>query len=122
MQFITEHLDIILNVVYALCGVVAAVLGLIIPLVKNSKAKKALQTSLKVLNFIESAVPEAEKFLNYTGAEKKEWVKAQAMKFCVENRIEYTEAQIDEFIEQVITLSKTVNARDKDKRAQQLKG
>lgn len=118
MQFFTEHLDIILDIVYALCGVAAAVLGLIIPLIKNAKAKKALQTSLKVLNFVESTVPEAEKFVNYTGAEKKEWVKAQAIKFCVDNGIAYTEEQIENFIEQVITLSKTVNARDKDKRAQ----
>lgn len=110
-----ENIKDILWIISAVVGILVTGIGFLIPLVKNQKVKKTLIVANKIALFVQTACTEAEKFVNYTGAEKKAYVITQAKEYAVANNINFNEEQVSEMIEQFITLSKLINKREKDK-------
>ncbi len=82
---------------------------------------KAIINSIKTKkwNRLETAVQgyikDAEKFVNYSGEEKKEKVLSWATNFCQDNKIKFDKDKISSMIEELVTLTKQVNQREKDK-------
>lgn len=80
----------------------------------------SIKKTIKEKNWtkIETVLPEfiikAEQFLNYKGAEKKEYVKTQLGLFCIENGIHFDHEKFEKEIDKIVELTKKVNARDKD--------
>lgn len=110
-----ENLKDILWCIGTLVSILGTAIGFLIPLVKNKKAKKALVIAGKIASFLQGACADAEKFVNYTGAEKKQYVMTQAKEWALANHIDFNEQQVSDMIENIITLSKSINKRDKDK-------
>ena len=85
----------------------------------TSKKRKAeaealaakLDTYKKVASSINKLVEEAEKFIGYSGAEKKQYVTTRINQFCIDNNIEYDITLVSSLIESAVNLTKTVNAR-----------
>ena len=59
-----------------------------------------------------SLIIDAEAFVNYSGAEKKEYVLTKANRFAIENKIPFNETELSDKIEELIILSKEVNKRE----------
>lgn len=82
---------------------------------KLSKSKK-LRIISENLNLIQTEIqnqiPQAEKYKNYAGLEKKEWVKNKARIFCADNKIPYDDQLVDDVIERAVKMTKTVNVRE----------
>lgn len=102
----------IITIVSACLGLLATVTGFLIPLVKNVKAKNRLSAINKLTVTLQSLVVDAEKFADFTGAEKKEYVMTKINRYAIENKIPYDEKAVSEKIEELVALSKEVNKRE----------
>lgn len=104
-----ENLEQMITVVSAGLGLIATVTGFLIPLVKNVKAKNKLTALNQLSTLLKSLIVEAEKFSNFTGEEKKEYVMTKANRHALENNIPFDESTVGDEIEKLIDLSKNVN-------------
>lgn len=107
-----ESLREIITIISASLGFFATGIGFLIPLVKNIKAKNKLVSIKKLTSTLQSLIIDAEAFVNYSGAEKKEYVLTKANRFAIENKIPYNETELSDKIEELIVLSKEVNKRE----------
>ena len=112
-----DRLEKIITVVSACLGLIATFTGFLVPLVKSVKAKNRLSALNKLTSTLQLLIVDAEKFVHYTGAEKKEYVLAKASRYAMENNIPYDEQAVSSKIEDLVALSKNVNKREKETNA-----
>ena len=60
-------------------------------------------------------IREAEKFTAYSGAEKKAFVMTKANQFALKNNLAFYEEQVSEKVEELVTLTKQVNIKTREK-------
>ena len=111
-------IDILLKIQEVLAIIIPMMIGILVlisKLTKNLKLRKIAENLVKVEKVVFDYVNNAEGFVNYSGNDKKEWVKTKVNQFCITNKITYKDEIIDEIIENYITLSKTVNKRESEK-------
>lgn len=106
-----SQIEEIITIITAALGLIITITGFLIPLVKSTKAKKSLVAVNKLTGALQNMVIEAEKFVNYSGEEKKQYVMTKAYKYAVENKIPYDENAVSEKIEDLVALSKQVNVK-----------
>lgn len=106
-----SQIEEIITIISAALGLIITITGFLIPLVKSTKAKKSLIAVNKLTGALQNMVIEAEKFVNYSGEEKKQYVMTKAYKYAVENKIPYDENAVSEKIEDLVALSKQVNVK-----------
>lgn len=95
-------------------SLLAAFLTFLLKSIKNGKAKKFLQQTLKITEILQQLIVVAEKFTNYTGAEKKEFVLTKIEQFSIENNMKFDSEQISQMIDTLVDTTKKVNMRTKD--------
>ena len=105
------NLEEIITIVTACLGFVATATGLLIPLVKNVKAKNKLRALNKLSTTIQSLIVDAETHSNFTGEEKKDYVLTKANRYAIDNDIPYDEQAVSAEVEDLVALSKEVNKR-----------
>lgn len=110
-----KELEIILSVSCAALGLLVTSITFIMKFLKSAKAKKICEHVVEVENAVIPYIKQAETFLNYSGAEKKEFVMTKANQHAIENGIRFDEALVSEKIEELVRLTKEVNKRDKDR-------
>lgn len=110
-----KELEIILSVSCAALGLLVTSITFIMKFLKSAKAKKICEHIVEVGNAVIPYIKQAETFLNYSGAEKKEFVMTKANQYAIENGIRFDEALVSEKIEELVRLTKEVNKRDKDR-------
>lgn len=111
-------MDIFLEILKYASGIIAGiitVISLIIPYVKNSKVKKALETAQKIGDAVLPYITEAETFLSYSGVEKKAYVMTKANQFAISKGLNFDVEKVSDVIEKLVSFTKTVNKRDVDK-------
>ena len=69
-----SQIEEIITIITAALGLIITITGFLIPLVKSTKAKKSLVAVNKLTGALQNMVIEAEKFVNYSGEEKKQYV------------------------------------------------
>lgn len=79
--------------------------------VKNKKINKVLEQAEEVTKQIIPYVMEAEKFINYTGEEKKKYVMTKLNQFAITNNIKFEEEETSNKIEELVKLTKQVNIK-----------
>ncbi len=109
-----ETLEKIFAIVSAALGALGTIVGLLISLVKNKKAKRNLAITQLLTNALQDFVVEAEQFTNFNGEEKKEYVMTKANRYALQNKWNFDEEAVSEIVEDMISLSKSVNKREKD--------
>ena len=106
-----------LRLVLTIAGLVLVLLTSIVTFIarnsKNKKVGKAAMNLLAVINATRQFVSEAESLVNFSGANKKEWVMTKVNQFCISKGIVYDEAKVDEILEDYITFSIVVNTGKK---------
>lgn len=110
-----ENLQIILSVAGTALGLLITTATFLLKFIKSTKAKKILESVIKIGNAVTPCVEKAETFLNYTGAEKKNFVMTEAAKFAIAHKIPFDEKLVSDKIEELVKLTKSVNAREQDK-------
>ena len=105
-----EEIQLIISMGGALFSLTVTTLTFV-RMIKNGKAKKAMEKAIKISNAILPFIREAEQFNSYKGEEKKAYVMTRANQFAIENRIPFKEEQISDKIEELVALTKHVNAK-----------
>jgi len=109
MEF--ENLEVVLSLAGTALGFFATTITFLYKFIKNAKAKRVAEQMIKMTSAIIPAIEDAENFTHYSGAEKKEYVLTKAAQFAMENGIKFIPEAISGKIEELIVLSKKVNAR-----------
>jgi len=111
----TNHIREIIVIASSIVGLLATAIPLVIKLVRKSKQWIKERDWNKIASILPSFIVEAEKFNNYTGIEKKEFVKSRLVLFAIKNKIAFDETKFDTAIDNIVKLTKEVNQRSKDR-------
>ena len=106
-----ENLELILSLSGACVGLIVTVATLIFKYAGSAKARKAAEQTIEICNAILPYIEQAESYVHYSGEEKKEYVMTKANRYAIENDIAFDEDAVSEKVEELITLSKEVNAK-----------
>lgn len=106
-----ENIKEFITIVSAAFGLLATMTGFLIPLVKNVKAKNKLTALNKLTTVLQSLIIEAEKFVNFSGEEKKAYVLTNANRYALENKILFDKQSVNDKVEELVALSKAVNIK-----------
>lgn len=107
-----ETLELCIKIIPGICSGIMAVLSVILG-IKQGKYKnlfKGENAKHTVMDILREAMTTVENFANFTGDEKKEYVKTKVNQYCIENNIQYSDELTDENIEKMIDFSKGVNS------------
>ena len=110
-----SDLQIILSEAGAALALLITAVTFLTKFIKSAKAKKAAEELVKLGNAVLPYIKKAESFVNFSGAEKKEYVLTKANQFAIENKMAFDVRQASEKIEELVSLTKSVNVREKDR-------
>lgn len=105
-----ENLELIISLASACLGLVVAVAAIIAKYARSAKARKAAEQTVEICNALMPYIKQAESYVNYSGEEKKEYVMTKANRYAIENGIKFDEDAVSNQVEELIALSKEVNA------------
>lgn len=109
------NLEVFLSLLGTFLGFLISVLTLVLKLSKNKKVRKTAEQMLAISETLNTFILEAEQFKNYTGEEKKNYVLTKINQFSIENKIKFSPDIISDKIEEIISLTKNVNATETQK-------
>ena len=104
-----ENLELIITLAGTTFSLLITCAIFIIKLIKTWRDKKTFLDNLILEEAITPLMEMAEKFLNYSGEEKKEFVLTKINQFALENKLYFNAEIISDKIEKLIELSKQVN-------------
>ena len=104
-----ENMEYILSLVGTTLSCVAALLTLGVKFIKAIKEMKSLMSREKIAEKLPELITEAEKFIEYSGKEKKAYVLDKISKYAKSAGIEADLQFVSEKIEELIKLSRQVN-------------
>jgi len=110
-----ENLTAIISISCTALGLLVTTITFIVRFARSLKEKRAAQNTLKLCEALTGFISAAEKFSNYSGNEKKEFVLTRANRFTMDNKLPFDIAFVEGKIEELMRLSKEVNQREKDK-------
>ena len=110
-----ETFKLILSIAAGALPFIITPLTYMIKFIKNKNAKKVLNGVLSVTEQLQPLIIRAEKFTHYSGEEKKQYVLTRVRQFAMENNLPFDEIAISREIDELVTTTKRVNAREKDK-------
>jgi len=105
----------ILIVAGPVLGVLASGIPLLIGFVRKTKKHIKERNWNKVTQISPKLIADAESHINYTGEEKKAYVKSRLAVYSVSNKIPFDEARFDAAIDGLVKLTREVNKRERDK-------
>lgn len=105
-----KDLQLYLSIIGTSLGLLITTITFLLKFIKSSRGKKAAQTVLKVTSEIIPLIEEAETFINYTGKEKKAYVTTKIIQLVNNLKITIEQEKISEIIEDLVSLTKKVNA------------
>ncbi len=106
-----EQLELILSLAGTALGLLVTAMTFIVKFCKSAKAKKIAEQTIEIANAVLPYIKEAEKFVSYSGEEKKEYVMTKANRYAIENGIAFDEEAVSAKVEELISLTRQVNAR-----------
>ena len=110
-----KEIEIIISIAGTALGFMVTAATFLAKFVKSAKAKRAAENLIKIGNAVIPYIEQAEKFANYNGAEKKEYVLTKANQFAINQGIDFDLESVGNKIEELVKLTKQVNKREKDK-------
>ena len=117
-----EQLELILSLAGTALGLLVTAMTFIVKFCKSAKAKKIAEQTIEIANAVLPYIEEAEKFVSYSGEEKKEYVMTKANRYAIENGIAFDEEAVSAKVEELISLTKQVNVNNKNSGVQTLSG
>lgn len=106
-----QNLEYILSLAGTAFSLLAASITFMFKFIVALKAKKESLTREKINDALPSLIEEAEKFIHYSGTEKKEYVLTKINQFAIENNLKFNIQFVSDKIEELVELSKQVNKR-----------
>ena len=108
-----ENIELIFSLIGTCIGLIITLATIIGKYVSNKKAKRLAEQTIEICNAILPYIEQAESYIAYSGQEKKEYVMTKANQYAIEKDIAFDESAISEKVEELLELTKTVNAHEK---------
>ncbi len=106
-----ENITLFLPFLAPILGLLGVTILFLKKFVKNKKLKNVLEKAEEVTKNIIPFIVEAEKFINYTGIEKKNYVMTRLNQYAIANDIKFDQEEISNKIEELVELTKQVNKK-----------
>ena len=106
-----ENLELWLSIVGTALSLLITTLVFVFKFIKCYRTKRKMLNTSLLLEAVAPIVEIAESYSNYSGEEKKQFVLTKVNQFALENNIPFNADEISKKIEELIELSKQVNAR-----------
>lgn len=107
-----ENMHLYLSILAPMLTLLCTTVVFLQKFVKNKKLKRVLEKTEQITREIIPYITEAERFVNYSGAEKKEYVMTKINQYALENHIKFNQEEISKRIEELVALTKEVNVKD----------
>lgn len=107
-----ENIHLYLSILAPMLTLLCTTVVFLQKFVKNKKLKRVLEKTEQITREIIPCITEAERFVNYSGAEKKEYVMTKINQYALENHIKFNQEEISKRIEELVSLTKEVNVKD----------
>jgi hypothetical protein len=104
-----EKLQILISIAGTVASLLVTSIVFIIKFIQAVKSKKKIINNSLLEDAIAPLMEIAEKFKNYSGEEKKEYVLTKINQFALDNNLEFDESALSIKIEELIDLTKQVN-------------
>jgi hypothetical protein len=91
-------------------SILASVIVLVISIITNIISSIKQNKNKTFYNIILDLIKQAETLTNFSGVEKKTFVMIKALDYAIKHKIKFDEQTVNEKLEQLIDLSKNVNA------------
>lgn len=108
-----ENIELIFSLIGTCIGLIITLATIIGKYVSSKKAKRLAEQTIEICNAILPYIEQAESYIAYSGQEKKEYVMTKANRYAIEKGIAFDESAISEKVEELLELTKTVNAHEK---------
>lgn len=108
-----EKLELILSLAGAAIGLLITTLTFVVKFCKSVKARKVAEQTIEIANAVLPYIEQAEKFINFSGEEKKEYVMTKANQYAIAKGIEFDAEAVSNKVEELIFLTKQVNIKAK---------
>ena len=97
-----ENIELWLSVAGTAVGFAITTNTFLSKFIKSVKAKKIAENAVKIGNAILPYIEQAEKFVSFTGEEKKAYVMTKANQFAIDNGIKFDESKTSEKIDEIV--------------------
>ncbi len=104
-----EKLEVWVSLAGTLVSLSVALIIFLVRLVKSVRNNKNMLNENVLLDAVAPLMELAEKFTNYSGEEKKEFVLTKLNRFAIDNKLNFDAEAIAKKIEELISLTKQVN-------------
>ena len=104
-----EDLELYLSIAATIFGLLVSTLTFLTKFIKCAKAKRIAEELLQITQDIIPFIEEAEKFIHYTGKEKKAYVMTKATQLVINNKMKVNQEKISSTIDELVSLTKQVN-------------
>ena len=108
-----KNLEVILSFTCTILGLLITAATFIIKFFSSVKAKRLAEQTIKISNALLPLIREAEKFISFSGAEKKNYDINRAREFASANKISFNIELVSSKIEELVALTKQVNFKQK---------
>ncbi len=109
MDSILESINTTSTLMLTIIGLIISFITFIVKFVKCVKEKKNALNLLDLTTILISLIEDAEKFINYTKEEKKEYVMVKTLKVLQDTNKKIDVDTISEEIDKLVALTKKVN-------------
>lgn len=106
-----KNIEVILSMLAPALTLLCTTLVFLKGKIKNKRMKNILENASKITSQIIPLIEQAEKFVNYSGEEKKEYVLTKLLGYAINNKLKFDKEEISNKIEELITMSKQVNSK-----------
>lgn len=107
-----EDLQIYLSFLAPVLGLLCTTAVFLKKFVKNKNLKKVLEKTEQITKEIIPCIMEAEKFINYSGEEKKSYVMTKLNQYAIVNNIKFNSEETSRKVEELVTFTKEVNVKN----------
>ena len=107
----SENIHFYLSVLAPILTLLCTTVVFLQKFVKNKKLKKVLEKTEEITKEMIPCIRQAEQFVHYSGAEKKEYVMTKLKQFAIDHEIKFDEEETSKRIEELVTLTKKVNVK-----------
>ena len=108
-----ENLELLISIAGTILSLLLTCIICFVKAIRSSKQKKELQDNATLMDAVGPLMEIAEKYENYSGEEKKQFVLTKINQLAIENNLKFNAEEISKKIEELITLSKEVNNKAK---------
>lgn len=106
-----DNFELIVSIAGTILSLLLTCVVCIVKIIRNAKQKKFLIDNTLLMDSIAPLMEVAEKYENYSGEEKKQFVLTKINQIAIENHLKFDVEEISKKIEELIVLSKEVNKR-----------